>query len=350
MPARLLSFSVSFGLAALILYVLATGRDLLVPLAIAIIIWYLINALATAVGRLRLGEWSPPGWLRLTASVVAVILVLVGMAELISGNLAAVTEAAPRYQVNIERLINRVAGLLGVAPPTSVVDLFQDIDVQGVILSFAATAAAVAGNAGIIFIYIAFLLLEQRAFEAKFAAILPDAERQKRVREVLAHMQSDIQTYLWIKTLMSLLTGATGYVLLILVGVDFAAFWAFVIFLLNYIPTIGSILAVVFPALLALVQFDTLGPFIAVAGGLGLLQFLIGNVLDPRLMGRSLNISPLVVILSLVLWGSVWGVAGMFLCVPITVILMIIAAQLPQTRWIAIALSGDGHPLDSRRR
>ena len=342
MPARLLSFSVSFALAALILYVLATGRDLLVPLAIAIIIWYLINALATAVGRLRLASWTPPGWLRLTASVAAVVLVLIGMAELISDSFVAVTEAAPRYQANIERLISRVAGLLGVAPPTSIVDLFQEINVQGVIVNFAATAAAVAGNAGIIFIYAAFLLVEQRAFDAKLAAILPDAERQRRIREVLAHIQADIQTYLWIKTLMSLLTGAASYVLLIVVGVDFAAFWAFVIFLLNYVPTVGSILGVVFPALLTLVQFNTLGPFVIVVAGLGFLQFLIGNVLEPRLMGRSLNISPLVVILSLVLWGSIWGVAGMFLCVPITVILMIIAAQIPQTRWIAIALSGTG--------
>lgn len=342
MPARLLSFSVSFALAALILYVLVTGRDLLVPLAIAIIIWYLINALATAVGRLRLAAWTPPGWLRLTASVAAVVLVLIGMAELISDSFVAVSEAAPRYQANIERLISRVAGLLGVAPPTSIVDLFQEIDVQGVIVNFAATAAAVAGNAGIIFIYAAFLLVEQRAFDAKLAAILPDAERQRRIREVLAHMQADIQTYLWIKTLTSLLTGAASYVILILVGVDFAAFWAFVIFLLNYVPTVGSILGVVFPALLTLVQFDTLGPFIIVVAGLGFLQFLIGNVLEPRLMGRSLNISPLVVILSLVLWGSIWGVAGMFLCVPITVILMIIAAQIPQTRWIAIALSRNG--------
>ena len=89
-------------------------------------------------------------------------------------------------------------------------------------------------------------------------------------------------------------------------------------------------------------QFPTLGPFVIVAGGIGVAQFVIGNVIEPRLMGTRLNISPLVVILSLSLWGSIWGIAGMFLCVPLTVILMIVFAYFEKTRPIVILLSGDG--------
>ena len=139
-----------------------------------------------------------------------------------------------------------------------------------------------------------------------------------------------------------MVTGAISYAVLVIVGVDYAAFWAVVIFLLNYIPTIGSLLGVAFPALLALVQFDTPIPALVVGGVLGGVQFTIGNIIEPRLMGRSLNLAPLVVILSLVIWGHIWGVVGMFLCVPVTGMMMIVMSYFPATRPFAILLSSDG--------
>ena len=107
------------------------------------------------------------------------------------------------------------------------------------------------------------------------------------------------------KTLLSLLTGIISYVVLISVGLDLAGFWAFVIFLLAYIPTIGSLLGVVFPALMALLQFGGGSEFLTIAVGLGAAQLVIGNVLEPRMMGKSLNLSSLVVIISLAVWGSI---------------------------------------------
>jgi AI-2 transport protein TqsA len=142
--------------------------------------------------------------------------------------------------------------------------------------------------------------------------------------------------------LASAATGAISYAILLVVGVDFAAFWGFVIFLLNYIPTIGSMLGILLPTLLAVVQFATIGPVLAVIIGGGATQFLIGNIIEPRLMGTSLNISPLVVLISLAVWGSIWGLAGMFLSVPLTMIAMIVFSYFRPTRPIAIMLSGNG--------
>ena len=130
--------------------------------------------------------------------------------------------------------------------------------------------------------------------------------------------------------------------MLLLVGVDFAGFWAFTIFLLNYIPTVGSIIATLFPAVLALIQFDTFAEFFIVLIAVGAIQLVVGNVLEPKMMGSTLNVSPLIVMLSLTLWGSIWGVAGMFLSVPITVIMLIIFAHFEKTRYLAVLLSGDG--------
>ncbi|MCW8835919.1 MAG: AI-2E family transporter, partial [Rhodospirillales bacterium] len=206
----------------------------------------------------------------------------------------------------------------------------------------AGSLTSLAGNAGIILIYVLFLLIEQRTFDQKLTHLFTNRDKERKTREILGHIQEDIQAYLWIKTLTSLLTGAIAYGILLLVGVDYAAFWAFIIFLLNYIPTIGSLVATTFPALLALVQFDTTIPAIIVIISLGAVQFAIGNLLEPRMMGRSLNISPLIVLLSLALWGNVWGVVGMFICVPITVALMIVCANFPETRPIAVMLSGNG--------
>ena len=352
-PQRVVLFASSFIVVALTVLLLVEGRDLLIPLAVAIVVWYVLNALANFYRRLCLGAWHPPGWLCMTASILTVLLALALAAEMIGGNVAAVSAAAPQYQVNLERLIARGAAVAGFAQPPDIAHVFEEINLRALAAGFAGAVAALpawarqavaafAGNFGIILIYVVFLLAEQSSFDGKLRALFPDDAHCEDVRGLLHRMQVQIQTYLAIKTLMSVATGAISFVILFAVGVDFAAFWGFVIFLLNYIPTIGSLLGIVLPALLTLVQFPTFGPFFVVLAGIGLTQIVIGNVVEPKLMGTQLNISPLVVILSLALWGSIWGVAGMFLCVPLMVILMIAFAYFEKTRPIAILLSGTG--------
>jgi len=338
MPSRLTAFGVTFGIAVLMVYVLVTGSDLLIPLAIAVMVWYLINALS----RMFENHLRAPGWLALSLAITTLVIALGLIVEMISGNIAAVREAAPTYQANIEKLIEKAVKIGGFTEMPTIGHVADQIDVRALIGGVASATAKVAGNAGLILIYVIFLLAEQRTFGRKIKALFPDPARESEVQEILADIQKRTQTYVSVKTLLSLLTAAVSYVVLAIVGVDLAAFWAFVIFLLAYIPTIGSLLGVVFPALLAIIQFGTLGPFLIVTVGLGAAQFMIGNVLEPRMMGKSLNLSSLVVIISLAVWGSIWGVTGMFLCVPITVILMIVLAEFKQTRAVAILLSADG--------
>lgn len=338
MTSRLAAFGITFGIAALMVYVLVTGSDLLIPLAIAIMVWYLINALARTFKKYT----RAPGWLSLTLSIATLIVAVGLIVEMISGNIAAVREAAPAYQANIEKLIEKAVKVGGFEQMPTIGHVVDQFDVKAVIGGVAGAAANVAGNAGLILIYVIFLLAEQRTFGRKIRALFPDPGRENEIQKILADIQQRTQTYVSVKTSLSLLTAVVSYIVLAIVGVDLAIFWAFVIFLLAYIPTIGSLLGVVFPALLAIIQFGTFGPFLVVTIGLGVAQFLIGNVLEPRMMGKSLNLSSLVVIISLAVWGSIWGVTGMFLCVPITVIMMIVLAEFRQTRPIAILLSADG--------
>ncbi|MBB4265164.1 AI-2E family transporter [Roseospira visakhapatnamensis] len=331
-----------FGAAVLFGSLLVLGQTVLVPVAVAVIVWHLINALAGGIGQLPRVGARLPSWVCMTLALGIIGLLLYLFGRMASQNIAEVTDAAPMYQENLRRLLAEGSAALGLRQAIDLDDLLNQISIPDLVPQVAGAVSSLVGQAGLILVYVLFLLIEQRRFDRKLSALLPDPEQESWVRALLGRIQTDIQTYVWIKTLTSVLTGTISYAVLVAVGVDYAPFWAVVIFLLNYIPTIGSLLGVAFPAVLALVQFGTPAPFLIVVGVLGTVQVAIGNILEPRLMGQSLNMSPLVVILSLVVWGQIWGVVGMFLCVPLTGMIMIVLSYFPRTRWVAVLLSGDG--------
>jgi len=339
---RSLNFAVTFIAVVLAGFVLAQGRELFVPFAIAVMVWYVINALTRQFQRIRFGTLRVSRGLGLALSLVAVGVAVNLVAELIASNVYQVASAAPAYAVNLERIAAQITGWFGLPQSLTAAELLKKIEVGPWIGTLAGTLSGFAGKLGLIIVYVLFLLMSQGFYGQKLDALFPDSTRRSRIQRIIEHMQGEIQSYLWIKTLASMLTGLISYAVLAAVGVDFASFWAFVIFLLNYIPTIGSIIGVVFPALLTLVQFDTPGPFLIVALGLGAIQFTIGNILEPRFQGASLGLDPLALILALIAWGMLWGVAGMFLAVPITVIIMIVLSQFEGGRAIAILMSKDG--------
>jgi len=340
---RSLNFAVTFIAVVLAGFVLAQGSELFVPFAIAVMVWYVINALTRQFQRIRIGTFQVSRGLGLALSLVAVGIAVNLVAELITSNVNQVASAAPAYAANLERIAAQVTGWFNLPESITATELMKKIEVGPWIGTLAGALSGFAGKLGLVIVYVLFLLMSQGFFGQKLDALFPDAGRRSRIQRIIERMQGEIQSYLWIKTLASMLTGLVSYVVLAAVGVDFASFWAFVIFLLNYIPTIGSIVGVVFPALLTLVQFDTPGPFLIVALGLGAIQFTIGNILEPRLQGASLGLDPLVLILALIAWGMLWGVAGMFLAVPITVIIMIVLSQFEGGRAIAILMSKDGN-------
>ena len=196
--------------------------------------------------------------------------------------------------------------------------------------------------AGIVLIYAVFLFVEQVQFRRKLVILFAGRAHQARVRSVLEQIDRDIRMYVRIKTTLATVTSGLAYLVMAWVGVDFAGFWAVMVFFFYYIPTVGSILAIASPALLTLVQFDHLTPFLIVLLVFGTIQIVTANVIEPAIMGHSLNLSPLVVIVSLMVWGTIWGVVGMFLCVPIMVVLLIVFAHFEPTRPVAVLLSANG--------
>lgn len=335
-------------------YVLHVGKSLLLPLVIAASIAYLISILAHAISAFHVRGVRVPS---LFAKILALALILLGLGfiiNLITFNIANVLKVAPEYQSNlvawyqqnVELKLQEASLWLGVSEAPNLMQALRQLDLGAYLQDLSGTVRDLISRVGIIIVYLIFLLLEQRTFAGKVQALVVDPKRRDDVFELLGKIRQDIRIYIGIKVLTSAATGLLSYLVLSLVGVDFASFWAVLIFLLNFIPTIGSIIATLFPSVLTLIQFDTMGPFVVTISVLTTLQFCIGSLLEPRLMGQRLNLSPIVILLSLGLWGTLWGIPGMFLCVPITVIIMIICSYFPASRPIAVLLSGNGQIAD----
>ena len=325
-----------------VFYVLVVGKAFLVPLAVAVMVWYIINALSRVYAK-YLPKIKQPNILTTSLSLFTIGLFTYFAVDMIRDNISAVSAAAPMYKANFDVLVQKIVIQFKLDEVPNIREMLSGIEIAPMISKLAGTFTNAIGNIFLVLIYVLFLLLEQGTFKRKIVALFPNRERRHSILSILTHTQADIQTYIWIKTITSTATGIISYIVLKLVGVDFAGFWAFTIFLLNFIPTVGSIIATFFPALLALIQFGGFFEFILVLVGVGAVQVVVGNFVEPKLMGNTLNLSPLVVMLSLTLWGSIWGVAGMFLSVPITVILLIVFAHFKNTRSLAVLLSGDGN-------
>ena len=325
---------------------LVLGKNLLIPFVIALLIWYIMISLARWISKIPVISKFIPYWLSLVLSGVIIMLVMMIMGELIAVNAAAMNEALPRYQIRMQQLVTNFQNSFNIVELPNVSSLLDEMDFQNIVSNLVNTLSGFASNAFLIGIYVLFLFTEQLAFPKKIKSLFPDKEDYDQYQEIIDKVNEAIISYLSVKSFVSILTGVLSYLVMLIIGLDFALFWAFVIFILNYIPSIGSIIATLFPALLALIQFDTLTPFFIILFGVGLIQIFIGNFLEPRMMGDSLNISPLVVMLALSLWGVLWGIAGMVLCVPLTVIMIIVFAEFPNTRPIAILLSQNGVPSD----
>ncbi len=199
----------------------------------------------------------------------------------------------------------------------------------------------------LVVIYMLFIFAEQAVFRRKILAVA--GERREEAARVLDTIGRGIQQFLGIKTLISIATAALCYTVLVVLNIPYALLFGFLTFGLNFIPYFGSLMAGFLPTLTALAIEPTLEKAIIVAMTYMMVNVFLGSFVEPKILGRELDLSPLVIIVSVVIWGSLWGVVGAFLAVPLTATLQIVMASSEHTRPIAILLSS-GPPRDSRRR
>jgi len=340
------------GLATLIAVIAYFGRSIFIPVIIAGFLSFLIFTLKETIRRGPLVGRFMPDWLCYLFAFALIVSVFILFIEIIRDNVETLLATAPQYEERLRKFTQDGIQYLneaGVLPEDFVggVDQLRStaLSLINPFLSQVGSALrAITGNSVTIFLYTVFMLLERGRIFKKINLLSQDGDQRRAVNETIGDIAFLVRQYITVKTATNLITATVSYFIMVFVGIDFAGFWALLIFALNFIPIVGAISAISLPVILSLVQPEGGG----VKTALLALVLLVGaeqtmsSAIEPRLIGKSLNLSPFVILLSLAVWGSLWGFAGMLLAVPITVTVMIILTQFETTRPIAVMLSDSG--------
>ena len=323
------------------------GASVLTPLALAMFLAVMIDGFA------RVLEHRLPHLSRRMATPLAVLLSAVifgGAAFFIAENATAFAAQLVAYTPKLNGLIAKVAGLAGVDAPPNIAELFRQLDPAKYLGLIARYFQSFGATAFFVLVYLGFIIASRGGWARKIVGLFPMREERQEAIAAFIRIRDGVEQYLWVQTITGLMIAGASWIAMVAVGLHDALFWSFLIFIASYIPLVGGIVAVAAPPLFALVQFDTYWQAIVLFGVLQVIGMIVGNVIYPRMQGRSLNIDPVVVLLALAFWGAIWGLAGAFLSTPLTVALMVILAQFDGTRWIAVILSADGDPHDLKNK
>lgn len=317
-------------------------KSFLIPFVFSLAIWFLIRKFR----RVIISAVKMPFWLGSFLASMVILALLSFFSQLLTFQVKAfiTPENLDKYNANFQLISQKFVGLVGDQALQSGLSRIQDFNLAELISNALGVLTNLLGNSFMVILYLLFLILEENVIKLKFRAIYHDKSKREAALSVFRQIIKSVENYITLKTVVSFITGLASYFGLLILQIDFPIFWALLIFLLNYIPTIGSLIATLFPALMALMQYpDQPVKSLLVLVIIGSIQVIVGNVIEPRVMGDNLNISPLVVILSLTLWGTLWGVVGMILSVPIMVVLIIVFSKIPSTRNLAVMMSSDGN-------
>jgi len=335
-PRARLSFLIHFAAFVIVIAGIREASDIVLQILVSV-----FAAVAVAPPIFVLQRKGVPFVVALGLVMAAAVGIIVGLASLVGSAAADFRDQLPFYEERVRGVLPRIEELLaeyGFSGELGLIDSLRNLIDPGQVMSL--TAGLFAGFGGLladgflIFIMVIFLLLEAGAFPVKLQAAFGD---RGRTLSQFGELASSVNRYLVIKTWLSLGTGLLAGLLCAVFGLDFAILWGVLAFLLNYVPNIGSILAAVPPALLAIVQLGP-GTALFILIGYMLINNILGNVVEPRLMGQGLGLSTFAVVLSLIFWGWVLGPVGMLLSIPLTMSVKIAMEASPSTRWIAVLL------------
>lgn len=286
-----------------------------------------------------------PRWLAFVTVILGVVIIFSGLASLIGGAVSSFSGNLSQYESTLTTISNSFIQFLNEKGLKIPKDQFSNLFQPAKILEFTASALNtlfnMVGTTFLIFLIILFILMEFGSFSVKARAIQVESDKPISYFSIILQ---NIRHYLGIKTILCLSVGIIMYVALLIIGVDYPLLWALIAGLMNYIPNIGSLIATIPTILFALVQLGISGALWTLGASM-LIHNVLGNFIEPRMMGKGLGLSTLVVFLSLLFWGFTLGMVGMFLSAPLTMTIKIILEQNEKTRWLAILL---GTPADAK--
>lgn len=322
-----------------IFWVLYIGQSLIIPFIVAVLLSIFILSLAHFFER-----FPYINKISMLLSVVTYFFLIYAVISLIISNIWNISENIPTYSTNFDKLYHNIFTFFWYDDPPATLDAIikstsENIDLKDLFTNTANGIINALGNVVLIFFYVIFILIEWNRINDKLIKAIKWKNNYTNTVKTVKQVQDEIKSYFLYKTLLSLLTWVLSYSVMAVAWLNFASFWALLIFIWNFIPNIGSIIAVAFPVMLSIVQFTNPILMIAMWVWLIAVQFVIWNYVEPRFFSSRLNLSPLLIIVCLSFWWALWWITWMLLSVPIMVVINIILRSFRKTRSIAILLS-----------
>lgn len=350
---RWITYFLGFIVFVIVVVILITFKDILIPITIAILLTYLFHPLLELLKQ-KLKIPRPIGLIMIFILNFAIFYVL-GLIFFSSfGGFSARIEyyGDKLSQIIIDILspfnltLHELEGMLSLEIQKFDAGRFlKKLFDAGIIQGFVSSFSNLLTNFFIVMLFWVFMIMGKNKFEERlkvaFSSSSVDVEKQ------IQAINEQLQSYLIIKTLISLATGVTFTVILTIYGIDFALIWGLLAFVLNYIPNVGSLLATLFPILIALLDYGFGFTSISIAALLLISQNIFGNIIEPKYLGKTLDLSPVFILISLIFWGWVWGIVGMFLAVPIAALLKIFCNNIEPLKPIAIIIGTKAEPIQS---
>ncbi len=346
---RLLNFTMGLISIFLIVWVLSIGQVIIVPFLVALFLAFILDPIVQLFVRFKM-----PNILAVLITLILAFVILYLLGLLVYANVQIFVDQFPKYQArmleSLDNFMKQMTHILNQQKYQIYLDrktwsqidwisAVKNLDIAKNLLNSVGSFLTFLFKTVIVIIFLAYFLMGKRNIETKVRLAFDHAQAEQ-ILSILNSVTTQVQKYLGAKTLASVILGGISIIIMLFFGLDFAIFWGFLIFLFNYVPNIGSTIATLLPALFSLVQFGSLGKAFWILISITILQAFMGNVVEPRLMGRSLNLSPFMVIISLIFWGYLWGVAGMILAIPILAILTIVFENIPELRFLSVFLRG----------
>ena len=317
---------------------LYVGKFLLLPLFFSLFIFIILKSLSKKISLIKFLNFSLNyKYCFILVSIILIFLIYF-FGVLLKSNIEKVTANTNLYQANLNIIFKFIQSSKLSLLPISFNDLIDNINFAKIFSNILNSLTNIAGNLSLVVLYLIFLVIEEKFFIHKISKL----SNNKATKNILSKINLQIFNYFQLKTFTSFLTGILTFFTLFLFKNDLAIFFGILSFILNFIPFIGSMISILIPFIFSMIQFLDFFQSFIVFILLFLVQIFIGNFVEPKLMGKSLNLSPIIMLITLSIMSKLWGISGMFLSIPILVILLIIFSNFKETKKIAVFLSEKG--------
>lgn len=325
-----------------ITFILFIGKSIVLPILFATLFYFLVRSFKRFFERIPFIKNKVSNWIKSTFASAFLIYILYFIVNLFINNSLKLPVFIQNNEAKIDNTIVYFNQNFNNQIIEKLILSIENFDFSSLVNPIINTTTSFLGNLVLVVFYLLFLLLEETSFKYKLKSIFTIEEKYEQTIQIFQKIEKSITDYIGFKTLISLISATISFFIIYSSGLAFPFLWASFIFVFNYIPVIGIFLSILVPSLFSYLQFDHLNSTLILLVVLSITQILISNLLEPKLLGKSLNISPLVSMIALTFWGAIWGIPGMIISTPITVIIIILLANFPKTHGIATLLSNNG--------